>query len=103
MIPFLLLLLIVLTFLGFIQIPWLPLNLALFVINGQDITILDLLVFLVVLWLIGILPRPFREIGGVLFILWILGQFGIIAIAGFTNIILIAIVVGVAIYLLGGF
>ena len=104
MIPFLLVLLIVFSFLGYIQIPWLSfINFVLFVINGEDITVLDLLVFLVVLWLIGILPSPFREIGAVLFILWILGQLGIIAIAGFTNIILIAIVIGVVIYILGGF
>ena len=88
--------LVVLWLLGFIHIPALTVHdWVLFSVNGQAITLLNLLVFLVVLWAIGILPRPFREIAGVLLVLWLLSIFGFIAIAGLSNLIVIAIIIGI--------
>jgi hypothetical protein len=74
-------------------------NLSLLVINGRAITLIDLLVFLVVLWAVGILPSPIREIAGVLLILWILSILGFLAIAGLSNLLIIAIIVGVVVAL----
>lgn len=73
---------------------------ALFVFNRQVITLWDLLIFLVVVWAIGILPSPIREIAGVLLILWLLSIFGILAIAGLSNLLVIAIIVGIVYSLL---
>lgn len=100
MIEIILVVLIVLWFLGFIAIPWLPVNnLQLFVINGHAITLWDALIFLVVIWLIDLLPTPFREISAVLLLLYSLSILGIIAIAGFSNIIVIALILGTVVYL----
>lgn len=64
------------------------------------VTIWDVLLFLVLLWLISALPGPFRQIAAVLFIIWILTVLGIIAIAGLANLLIISIIVGLVIYLL---
>lgn len=48
------------------------------------------------------LPSPFREIATVILVLWLLSLFGIIAIAGFSQILIIALIVGIGIYLIRG-
>jgi hypothetical protein len=70
-------------------------NLVLFRINGQTITLVNTIIFFVILWAIGVLPSPFREIAAVLFVLWLLTVFGILAIAGLPNLLIIAIIVGI--------
>jgi hypothetical protein len=70
-------------------------NLSLFVLNGHPITLINLLIFLIVLWAVGLLPSPFREIAGVLLVLWILSILGILAFAGLSNLLIIAIIVGI--------
>jgi hypothetical protein len=67
---------------------------------NRTITLWDLLIFLLIIWLIGILPGPFREIASIVFILWVLSVFGIIAVAGMANLLVIAIIVGLLIYVL---
>jgi len=94
-------LLVVLWFLGYIHLPAIP-NFALFVMNGHTISLWDLLTFLVIAWIIGILPGPFRYIGVALLLLWLMALFGVIALTGLSNILLIAIIVGLIAYLLGG-
>ena len=98
MIEFILAIIFVLWLLGFIQLDFL--STPLFPINGRPIDIQDILLFLLIIWLIGLLPRPFREIVAVLFVLWILSLFGIIAIAGLTDIIIFGVVVGAVVYLI---
>ena len=68
---------------------------TLIVINGQAITLWDLITFLIILWILGLLPSPFREIAGVLLVLWVLSLFAIIPIAGLSNLLIIAIIVGI--------
>ncbi len=89
----LLLVLIVLWFLGYgpIQSLYFPL----FHLGGRTINLWDIIIFLVVLWVIGILPSPLREIAGILLILWLLSTLGILAIAGLANLLVIAIIVGI--------
>jgi len=70
-------------------------HIVLFQINGQSITLVNVLIFVLILWALGILPSPFREIAAVLFILWLLTIFGILAVAGLSNLIIIAIIVGI--------
>src|SRR5689334_7511458 len=104
MLTLLLALLVILWLLGYLNLPSFPISdIVLFTLFGKDISLYDLLIFAAILWLIGLLPSPFREIAGVLLIIWLLAFFGIIAIAGFTNIIVIAIIIGLVLYLLGGF
>lgn len=103
MIAAILVLLIILWALGYVNISALPIpNVELFVLNGHPITLWNLLTVFVITWLIGILPRPFREIAIVLFILWLLSIIGVLAIAGLSNLLLIAIILGVIFYMVGG-
>jgi len=91
-----LVLLVIFLLTGLVRIPGFTLpNLQLIVINGQSITLLNILVFILILWAIGILPSPFREIAGILFVLWLLSILGFIAIAGLSNLIVIGIIVGI--------
>lgn len=93
-----LLLLIVLWLFGYIAFPLT--NYALFTIAGRTITLNDLLVFAVIIWLIDVLPSPFREIATVLFVLWILGVLGIISIVGFSSLVMVAFIVGLIGYII---
>ena len=72
------------------------LDTALFTINGQVVSIIDLMVFAIVATAISILPSPFREISGVLLILWILAVLGILSIVGIglPSILALAILIG---------
>lgn len=74
---------------------------ALFTINGQVVTIIDLIIFLIVILAISLLPSPFREISGVLLILWLLAILGIISIAGvgLPSILLFALIIGLIVSL----
>src|SRR5258708_39046246 len=67
---------------------------------NRVITLWDLLIFFLIIWLIGILPGPFREIASIVFILWILAVFGVIAIAGVSNLLILAIILGLLVYIL---
>jgi hypothetical protein len=98
MIEFVLAVIFVLWLLGFIQADFL--SNVLTNINGIDISIKEVLLFLLILWLIGLLQRPFREIVSVLFVLWILSTLGIIAIAGISNFLVLAVVLGAVVYII---
>jgi hypothetical protein len=82
--------------------PFQVLHIILLKFNGFSITIWDLLIFLVLIWLVGSLPSPFRQIAVVFILIWVLSLLGIIAIAGLPSILVIAIIVGVLLYVLGG-
>lgn len=70
-------------------------NLPLFAFNGQWITLWNLVVLVVILWISSLLPRPLREIFWVLVVLWALSIFGIISFAGLQQLIIVAVVLGV--------
>ncbi len=99
----LLVILVVLWFLGYVHISGLVVpDAVLFTVNGQPITLWSVLILAVVAWLIGVLPRPFREIASVILVLWVLSVLGILAFAGLSNLLVLAIIVGLVFYLLGG-
>lgn len=101
MVGVLVLLLVALWLLGFIQIPGLVIpNPVLFVINGRPIGLWDILVFILIASLIGLFPSPLREILSVALLLWVLSVLGIFVFAGLSSIILLAIIVGLVLYLL---
>jgi hypothetical protein len=82
--------------------PFQALHIILFRFMGISLNLWDIFIFLVFIWLVGALPSPFRQIAVVFILIWLLSSLGIIAIAGLSNILVIAIIVGVLLYILGG-
>lgn len=98
-----LVILVGLWFLGYAPISGVHIpNTVLFSINNHQITLWNVLIVFAVGWAISILPRPFREIASLLLLFWVLSVVGILAIAGLSNILLIAIILGFGIYALQG-
>ena len=74
-----------------ISIPFI--HTPLFVLFGHPITLFHIMVFCLLGYLANYLPSPFREIIGLVVILWVLSAFGIFAIFGwFSNLLLLVIV-----------
>lgn len=82
--------------------PFEVLRVALVNFNGRVITLWDVIIFGLLVWVIGILPRPFKEIASVLLIIWTLSVLGIIAIAGLSNLLILSILVGLVLYMVSG-
>ncbi len=77
-----------------IQIPGLEiLKSTLMIVNGKAITWLQVIMLGIILWALGALPSPFRQIAVGLGILWILSILGIISIVWTGNFVIIAMVV----------
>ncbi len=72
-------------------------------INRQAISLWDIITFVLVAGLIGLLPRPFREIFAVVLLVWTLSVLGIIAIGGLSTILLFGILIGTLAYLVTNF
>lgn len=68
-------------------------NIKLFTLNKHNVNFYDIILFALFVYLIGFLPRPFKEIVGVILFLWLLSLLGILVIGGLSNIILIALIV----------
>jgi hypothetical protein len=100
MIEGLVILITILWFFGGIHIPFI--NTILLSFYDHPITVRDVLLFILFSWVISILPRPFREIAGVLGMLWVLSILGILAISGLTNILILAIIIGVLLSIFNG-
>lgn len=98
MLGLILLLLIIFWFMGYG--PLVALHITLFNIGKYAINLWDILIFLLIMWLIEALPKPLRIIVIIALIIWLLGVFGIIAIPMFSNIVIIAIIVGLGLYLI---
>mgnify|MGYP006384972727 CR=1 FL=1 len=95
MIAAIIIILIILWFLGYVNIGNLSIpDISLFTLNGNVISLWDMLILFVILWAIGVLPTPLRQIAGVGLILWVLATLGIIALAGLPSLIVIAIILG---------
>lgn len=93
-----LLLLIVFWFMGYG--PLLALRIPLFTISRFHINLWDILIFLLIIWLIDRLPGALRSIVIIALLIWLLGFFGIIAIPILSNLIVIAVIIGLALYLI---
>lgn len=99
----LLVILIILWYLGYVSVGNVNIpNMILFTINGQQVTLWNLLTLLVIGAIIGVLPSPLREIAGVVLILWILSVLGILAFAGLSSLLILAIIIGLVLFLLKG-
>ena len=83
----------ILWFLGYVPVSGISIpNIVLITINNHEITLWEILILAVIGWAIGILPRPFQAIAGVLLVLWILSVLGIFAISGLPSIIVLVII-----------
>lgn len=99
MLTLVLIILIVLWFLGYGPIQ--AFTVPLFDLNGRSISLWDVLIFLVITSLIGLLPSPFRQIAVVAAILYLLSILGIfVSIAGISSILVLAVIGGLILYIL---
>lgn len=99
----LLIALVILWLLGYIALPgiFIP-NIYLFSINNHPVTLWNLLIFLVLVIIASSLPSPLREILFVVLILWVLALLGIIAFVGLSNLLLVAVIAGLIVFLIQG-
>lgn len=102
MIAVILIILILLWFFGYISPAGFLPNISLFNINGRDISLWDLLIFLLVVWVISVLPEPFGWIAGILLLLWLLSTLGILAVVGLPSILVILIIAAILIAFVTG-
>lgn len=80
---------------GYIHVPGVMLpNFQLFIFNGHPIRLWDILVFLIIIWIIELVPAPIRQIAVILVLLWVLSILGILVINGVSNLLLLAIIIG---------
>ena len=97
--------LFILWLLGFLQIENLGvLRTPVVRVNEAVVTLLDILIGLAIIAVIAVLPGPLGIAAGVLFVLWLLSLAGLIAIEGISlgALILLALIVGLLVYLLTG-
>ena len=91
---FILLLIVLLYFYGYVQIPGLTVpNPTLFTIHNQPVSLAVFLIFFAILWAISSLPSVLRIIGIILLVAWTLTELGFVVIAGLSNFIAITIIV----------
>ncbi|OGK12919.1 hypothetical protein A3A93_01740 [Candidatus Roizmanbacteria bacterium RIFCSPLOWO2_01_FULL_38_12] len=103
MLGILLIFLLLVVSLGYVKVPYIAIrDIALFELFGKTISLYDLLAFLLILWVIEILPWPFRGLATIILLLWLLSFFGIITIVGFSDILLVALVLGIVAYIFNG-
>ncbi len=101
MLEAILVVLVILFLLGYVHIQGLTIpDFYLFTINGHQITLIELLIFLVIIGAAEVLPSPLRQIAFVVILLWLLSTLGIIAVAGLSGILVLAIIIGLILSLL---
>ena len=88
---------------GVVRIPVLRfIDFPILSIAGRAVGLVELLKFILILWLIRILPSPIREIVTVILIIWLLSFFGLFFFAGFSNILVLLLIIGLIMYFFGG-
>ncbi len=100
MILAILLILVIFWFMGYG--PYAALRVPLFDFRTTTINLWDILIFLLIVWMIDLLPSPIRQIAIVLLLIWLLATLGIIAVPQFSSIVVIALIAGLVIFLLSG-
>lgn len=92
-----LVILFLLWFLGYGPLQTLSINL--FNINGRVITLWDILIFIVLIWLVDALPGPLRPIAAIIFAVWIFASLGFIAIPALSSLLIVSTIVGLLLYI----
>jgi hypothetical protein len=91
MLKTILIIFIILWLLGFIHVGLLAF--PLFTFGAITLTLQNLLYFIIILFLISLLPGIFRIIAIILLFLWLFSTFGFLLIGGLTNIILLILII----------
>jgi len=98
-----LIVLIVLWVLGYAPVSGINIpDIVLFTLNNHPITLWNILILAAIGWVIGILPSPFREVASVILVLWVLSTIGILGISGLPSILVIAVIIGLVVFILRG-
>lgn len=90
MVKIILVLLVLLWLLGFIQIPLL--NSLIIPVFRYPFTVQNILFLILIIWIINILPGIFRTIAAIILFFWILSVFGVLSIAGLSNILILILI-----------
>lgn len=98
MLGLILVLLIIFWFMGYG--PLAALRFPLFYLGHFRVDLWNILIFLLIIWLIDSLPGALRSIVVIALVIWLLSLFGVIAVPMFSNLIIIAVIVGLGIYLI---
>lgn len=103
MLAILILVLIFLWFIGYIHISGFSVpDINLFAINSHQVTLVELLIFLLIIAAAEALPSPFRQIAFVILLIWLLSTLGILVIfSGLASILVLAIILGLILALFG--
>jgi hypothetical protein len=87
------LILLLLWFMGIVNIPSLSFqNMTVLYFNGKPINLAAVFTFFIIIMVLGILPKPIKQIAAVLFIIWVLSTGGIITFVGISNLMVIGII-----------
>ena len=78
-----------------------PLSIVLFYINGRPITLGNIIALFILVWVLGFLPSPLRQIAMILIVLWLLSLAGILVIAGTSGLLLTLLIVGILLHVVG--
>lgn len=100
MLSIILFLLVIFWFMGYGPLE--ALRIPLFHFGRLTVNLWDVLIFLLIVYLIDALPGPIRSVVVIALIIWLLGFFGIIAIPALSNIVVIAVILGLGLYLISG-
>jgi hypothetical protein len=86
---------LLLWFLGIIQIPGFSINnIVILYFNGKPITLAQVFIFFIIMLMLGVLPSPIKQIAAAIFVIWILSVVGIITVTGLSNILIVGIIIG---------
>ena len=102
MLFFILVLLILFWLAGYISFPFFNIfHRALFYVSRHPVTLWDLLLFAIMIWILQILPSTLRTVGVFLLILWFLSFLGVITFTGLFSFLIAVFLIAVILYLLG--
>ncbi|KKS98132.1 MAG: hypothetical protein UV73_C0003G0074 [Candidatus Gottesmanbacteria bacterium GW2011_GWA2_43_14] len=95
-------LIILLWLVGFISVPSTSFfTLPVMFLNGRAIGLWDIIIFLVLIWVVGILPQPLKGAVLILLLLWILSLMGIVVISGMGNVLLLLLLAALILHIMG--
>ncbi len=88
---------------GIVRIPWLGVpHFPTISLRGYHVRLELFILAFFILWISGSLGSPLRQILWALVILWLLSFLGIVVIGGLTNLVVIALIVGLILGLVQG-
>lgn len=88
-----LVILISLFVLGYVSIPGVTIpNYHLYTFNHHSITLYEILIFVVIFWMLKILPSYLRIVAGALLIIWIASTLGFIMVKGLPLVIIFVLI-----------